>query len=161
MRPVCISIVQRRTCPTRALHLLAFVVLLRTLASGEPHAPHSKRVSYPRRNSYNGSRRNCGISKARIASTAPWNYTVSAMPSGLSSRVSRCRHFKHAGNTAEWSLIRSVRNYTEVSKFDLCPPFRRIIRAAACLLGAFNQTGVRALYVDKNINRYFNTSYSN
>ena len=110
----------RQTCPTWALHLSAFVVLLRTLASGEPRAPHSKRVSYPHRNSHNGSRRNCGISKARIASTAPWNYTVSAMPSGLSSRVSRCcRHFKHAGNTAEWSLIWSVRNYTQVSKFDL------------------------------------------
>lgn len=67
------------------------------------------------------------------------------------ARVSRCcRHFKHAGNTAEWSLIWSAHNYTKVSKFDLCPPFRKIIRAAACLLDTFNQTSVE-LFVSTKI----------
>lgn len=69
-RPVYIGIVHGTD--TLSVHI-TFVraSLLHTLASGEPRAPHSKHIPYPRRNSYNGSRRNCGISKARIASTGP------------------------------------------------------------------------------------------
>lgn len=88
-----------------------------------PYAPYSKRVPYPRRNSYNGSHRNCGISKARIAPTAPWNYTVSA----VRSPVSRCcRHFEHAGNTAKWvvNTIGAYQQYQSLKARFTCVSIR-------------------------------------